>query len=262
MTDRERIVSLLGSLLDDLPLPRSCLSGVKVPGGPVPTTPVECPTCQGRGQRGHLRCDVCDGSGRLTVDPMTYFDPRTGKTRPREKFGVENQAEPRVMELWELDAALAALQRQVDGEEDMDAEDGLLTAIVRRDRSGSYAELERALGVLRTHDLRIWRVVTAVHVGHVVEAEHLTLQDRHRLEQGITLLGTLMPRPIRIPRHLQMQLVTGRAETRASAIVRLREEGVKVPEIVRRTGLSRSRVYEILAQADARKVEETNGEAA
>lgn len=183
-----------------------------------------CPFCGGNGAHGNgRRCNVCSGSGRIEWSPF---------------------------------------ELHVDEEvSDRDRERALIAAIERRDEAGSYAELDRALELLRRRDLHAWRLFRAVHVLAGLDGPRDDVVDRDALEDALALVDGWMPEPIRVPsfvvsgekaRREQLRSVRGRADRRmtrrrADEIRRLyRDEHWPVPELVRVFGVGRRQVYEIL----------------
>lgn len=267
MTRRARIVCLLNTLYD-LYQPLDTWTGrlqrrQLVERKPAPAGRAECPTCQGKGRRGASACDVCAGRGWLTIDPMTYWDPTTGRPRPREALGDEQTGPLRSMTRGELDAALRRLEEQPP----QDPVDLFLHRLEQRDRHGSYLEVERALGDLRLQHPMRHRLVVRVHVLQVVARDGLDEPHQVRLEMGMRFVEGRMPDRMRIPRWLEegwererarMQhkaLAFGRGPAadrarreRDRLVCDLRDRDVPVDEVCRQVGLSRSQVYDILSR--------------
>lgn len=75
-----------------------------------------------------------------------------------------------------------------------------LTDTERRDRSGSYHELDDALARLPQ---QCRRVIWLAYVTGYVPADTLDVDDTLLLELGMTLLETWMPDPVRVPRDVR-----------------------------------------------------------
>lgn len=204
------------------------------------TYEVACDRCGGEGKTGAGRCHRCAGSGRRK---------RVDRAR--------------------LEASLARLAESPP----TDATEYVLDAIERRDRAGSFRALERCLRHLFERHVYRGRIVWAVHVAHTRRADTLTEREEVALEKGLVFLERAMPERLRVPdyalaavgRHEATRrrfLHRGRdpmaervRRERNAEIARRYEGGESVPELVRRFGVQRSQLYEILA-ADAAEIAE------
>lgn len=270
-----RIIALLRSLYDFLPEPETWTGKLQrrqlVERGVVAQAKEPCPSCSGRGRHGARVCDRCKGAGRLSVDPMTYFDPKTGKPKPSEAVGSEEQGPLRTMTQAELDRAL----RRFEESPPSDPTEYVIDRLDLRDRVGSYRELERALADLHGWRVYVYRLVIEFYVkpgiiGVGPPAPNGDSTEARALAEGMLYLEQRMIRlcrgPVRVPPWLLEDEAAakkkalqyghspfaeaGRRE-RARRIFALRDEGMKPEAIGREVGLSRSAVYEILAAGDA-----------
>lgn len=186
MTDDERVLVLLETLLDYLPGPKAPRAyRASVPGA-VAHKKVDCHACQGSGGT----CPVCDGTGKVLVDPYTADTDEAQDERKRTGERRET------MRPYELDRALAETQHEPT--------DAWTAAVERRDRAwkgGSYKQVMALLERWKTRNppghYLLWHHV--VHGGYGVPKSYTTGQaimhhfDRFVLE---------MPRPILVPKRL------------------------------------------------------------
>lgn len=284
-TAQAAIIALARSLFDFLPEPETWTGRMQrralVERAVVAQAKESCPHCAGRGRQGQNVCQTCDGKGRLAIDPMTYWDPKTGRPRPKtEALGGEGvAASPKEWDE-ERKAFAQAMRRAglnpstgdlLDELPPIDSEDYLIARLDLRDRIGSYRELERSLGDLRRRDLHAYRVFVRTYVyapllGHSVNGDAADLAAALVFLEGRMLV--YCQGPIRVPewfrpesqvqaRRSSLQYGRGpRAEAqradRNREVMRLREEeGLTLEAIGRQVGLAKSRVAEILAAADA-----------
>ena len=184
-----------------------------------PPRTVRCDSCGGDGAYGNgRRCPWCGGEGRRVV---------------------------------------AGFVLHVDREGGDDAEAALCAAIDYRRAAGSYRELERGLAALRLSDEGAWRAFVDVAVFGDGESVN---GSAGRFEAAVEALLDVMPDVIKVPadvvaaarRRDRVRVPVGRLAGRElagrDADMRRRYEAGEVSqqELVRESGLSRSRVCEIV----------------
>lgn len=206
--------------IDDYDRDRRPLTTEETPDAPPPMVSVKCDACFGEGAFGNgRRCTRCGGAG--------------WRSWPRET------PEP---DEWRGESGLE-----------------LLAAIERRDLSGDYAALDRALGHLRQLDPFGWRVWTGRYVSGLVSWE---LRHPDVLEDSWGFVDREMPHTIRVPadvreseraRRKHLEAVRGRhtdpkARTDRDREIRRRfERGeATIEELVRIFGLHKSTIYEAI----------------
>jgi len=196
------------------------------------TRRVECDRCAGSGVWKHERCELCDGSGKRSVGRYVFKDV----------------PEP-----------------DPDGWSEWDR------AITRRNETGSYHELEVCLAELARRSLHLWRAFCAIYVAPQGKPFESPSEARIRaysgllghqktwVEQAILFLEAHMPREVRVPADV---IANYRRDPTAnllhakgrSAPIGLRDEEIRKryregqtpTAIIQETGLSKSRVYEII----------------
>jgi hypothetical protein len=183
-----------------------------------------CNFCHGLGVKKGVRCEPCEGSGRREHTPFLLA-------------GVASDDMP--------DVDIPALDR----------------AIARRDESGSFHELDRCLAELARRSPHYWRTFHSVHVVKTRQDIDLDYRQRVWLQQAYAQLLNWMPKEIRVPRYLvyaesekrkQRPHVRGNVDRKAlgDRDAWMRSEfstgRLTLQEIMRETGLSRSRVYEVV----------------
>lgn len=213
--------------IDPMDRERRPIGSVETPDAPARVVTALCDECGGAGAHGNgRRCSTCDGSGRRSWSPFVL---------------------------------------RVDDEPGAgDVGGAWLNAIVRRDRLGDYAPLERALAELRHVDVvdgprlhRLW--VRRYVLGH---ADELADVDRDRLEVAWAFIESRMPAAPRVPgnvrraeraRRRHLETVRGRwadpgARARRDTEIRRRYNAgdETVEELIRTFGVSRATVYEAI----------------
>jgi hypothetical protein len=277
------IIALARSLYDFLPEPETWTGRMQrralVERAVVAQAKEPCPHCSGRGHQGRNVCATCGGKGKLAIDPMTYWDPQTGKARPKtEALGGED-AKPSPRSPSEERQAFASAMRRAglspssgDPLSDLppiDSEEYLLARLHLRDRIGSYRELEHSLADLRRRTLRVYRVFVRTYVYAQLTTPHVNGSGPDLAEALVFIEGRMLvycQGPIRVPAWLlpeeqararKASLQYGhspraqaeRAE-RNREIMRLREEGKTLEQIAPIVGLAKSRVAEIIAAGE------------
>jgi hypothetical protein len=190
-----------------------------------------------------VRCDRCAGAGR-TDGARLLLCVRcggTGRVATSDARRIDALLRPRLVA--------------------EDAEGFMLDQLDRRDQAGSYVAVDRALHMLLAQSPRAWRTVVAVHVERRVKVEALTPMAEVLLDHGLAFVEARVPKPIRLPAHLERPLVNGRPKRRWEAVEALLEEGLPIAEVIRRSGLSRSRVYELRARWEADRVQQAEAAA-
>lgn len=223
----ERVRILLRTRNDAYPSPRS-LSIPSTPSGPAPGKQIRCEVCAGRGRiRSTTVCPACNGRGKLAFDPYTgrVSDERDRKPAPMAPERVES-------EIQRLSTSLRLSAGEIDPNESY----GWERAVERRNRQGSYRELERALERLRDYDPMAWEYILWFYTPTVEAC------PGPREEDVIALLASWLPEKIRLPRHLAVEL----RERKESLVLALLDEGLDEAEIADAALLSVSSVRKIL----------------
>lgn len=235
----ERVRILLRTRNDPYPSPRS-LSIPSTPSGPAPSRKRRCPTCDGRGRiRTTTVCPVCDGLKSIALDSYT------GRVSGAETKNPEPMSPERVeAELGRLRTSL----RLSEGEIDPNEAYGWERAVERRDRQGSYRELELALQALRAVDPRgldflLWIYGTGLDV-------ELTAGARKVEERYIAALARVMPSKIRLPHHLAREL----AERKEELVLALNADNLDIEEIADTALVSVSTAKRILGAKKSQTV--------
>lgn len=233
----ERVRILLQTRDDDYPSPRS-LSVPSTPSGPgrgpdnAPVTR-KCPGCNGTGKiRRWRQCPVCEGRKRIEWDSYVGRVAGSEERRPAPMSPEQREAEL---------ARLGTSLRLSEGRVDPDESYGWERALQRRNRTGSYRELEQALQVLRAKDPRgldflLWIYGSGLNV---------ELSDASKLveERYIGLLAQRMPARIKLPYHLARDL----AERKERLVLALSRDNVAIDEIAEAALLSARSVQRILS---------------
>ena len=215
-------------------------------------------------KRRRVLCDRCGGTGRATG--------RHGDGEPRCDH-CRSTGTVEIIDERKTDASLRALERGRRIREGVAAEDDdpgwwLSYAWERKDAQwarGSYPELERLLAQLRSERPMAASVLDrfVIHPSDPL-TEVCSQRLRDRLDEIVAWLAERMPDPVRVPPDLR---VNGRSESRdmlwygkgeaheaaradrAEALSEHHARGATVPELMVEFGLSRPRVYALLAEA-------------
>lgn len=245
--------------------------------GEAPTRWQLCQPCNGDGvDRFRRRCVACDGNGRVKIDPYTgrVIAGEQAPAPPRQDRWLCNVCHGRGVEPKRPSERCRAChgdgQREhppLTSVQPVDPTRGdpatvLEAAIERRDHAGSFHELETCLASLRRLSPNRHRVFWQVAVLRSRTTGDLDEREHRWLEEADRDLERMMPATIRVPgylraheKHLRRQLRTMRgngADRRAlawrnSEIRRRFESGKQtLPELIAETGLSRSRLCEIV----------------
>lgn len=286
---REELIALLRSWQDFFPLPPTWTGELQrrsVERGPAPFRRIECPECEGKGNRGRwtcqrckgeggyeidvytgepvatdeapwselldrvVNCDTCGGWGRLGAHADTRPDRRTAQLCPRcEGTG-------KVAALFSRRLTDAETVRPRQGDRTLDA---LSDQSERRDETRIYREqLQPALEQLRqtkpgTHFLICWT--------YVLEVQTPTRANTDALERGLAFLLERIEH-VRAPAYIRRQLdlqeaslvrakgkkADTKAQGRRNAEIRRRrvDEGAKLAELADEFDLDKSQVSRIL----------------
>lgn len=244
MADRRRqVLQLLGSRFDGLYLPPGSLV---TPAGLVPAVREPCASCDGVGSvvdryRREARCSACGGAGWVARDPMDAFGVRVGSAatassaRPRRSVVCDacdgagvRRGERCVRCDGEGRRDLHVFELHLDVR-DVDERDPLLSAIERRNASGSYRELERGLVALWAAE-----AAAAVQLLACVDEQRIpSFEAPHYLvfERGLRFVVERMPSPIRVPAE-----VVANARERAEWRKRVKGRGTSAEALRRRDG--------------------------
>lgn len=200
------------------------------------TKKVTCPFCNESGVYKFLRCEHCDGEGRVAVPGSWLSEPE----KPRSSGG--------------------------------DAVDVQLAALERRDEAGHWHALELAITELRRRAPHCARVLADVYESRQRELDELDDVDEIALRAAVLFLDLILPSPIEVPgwvtkfeeRRLEhLRTVRGRGaddralQARNREIERLLRQSKPIQWIADHYGLSVRQVYEIRAAA----IERAQGEA-
>lgn len=267
MTDRERVYILLGSLYDWVPTPsRRWLAK----SGFVASKRRQCRHCQGKGKR-RVRgmdqdCEPCTGHGWIKIDPYDTLEGPKSERITSVASKVELKQRSRAQILDQEIERLVSLERTRSGEIAHEREPWE-RAKARQYAAGSYADLDRALAILRDRSHGRYQMVMRFAV-HGDDRETLRYSLQTLLDAIVDELRALMPDHLRIPlwlmpkedeRQRKESLHYGRTNghdrqraERNWEMWRLRnEEGWAIPSICHYFGLMSSQTYEILAGVDA-----------
>lgn len=220
--------------------------------GPAASSRRPCDDCRGRGNlpSGH-RCPVCEGEGwrKATVREQRrdgwdeYVEaPVAEAVQPQLSAGTDRAAEIR-----RLDASIARIQRTLDQKAGRDVVLPFQWEALQAhyERSGSYAELRRALGVLRAKAPDVYAAVRRRYVIQIVEP---TRHDRALEAVGVAFLASEM-KHIRVPAWLEQEEGRRRNET----IESLAAQGMTAGAIGRRLKLPKDRVRQALRKLQQRR---------
>lgn len=245
---RAQIVLLLGSLFDYTLEPENFTAKVVRRGATAgkgsPSHWQPCPSCDSgsvRNRFGKLEpCERCGATGKLRIDDYTGDVVVTDEARDvslaelirrdtkhvkcpdcQDLAGtatgvIRGQPCRRCQGSGEAAVAGSWLSEPADPDRTGgDALDAMLHAIERRNRLGSYHELELALAGIAHHAnkplrftaltieaARALRIVTAVHVVRSREQQSLTLFEDALYELAMAYLEWRMPDPIVVPREV------------------------------------------------------------
>ncbi len=227
----ERVRILLRTRNDDYPSPRA-MSIPSTPSGPGGGRKRKCPGCDGSGKvRQSQLCPVCEGQRKIEVD--SYVGRVSGADTRR----------PEPMSPAQIEAELERLALQLDRTGRIDPQEtfGWERAIQRRDRAGSYRELEHILAALRqvrpaAFDFLLWIYGTGLDV-------ELTAAAKRTEEELVAAIAKLMPSKIKLPHHLAREL----AERKEDVVLRLSRDGVDIEEIAEAALLSVRTVQKLLS---------------
>lgn len=281
VTDRVLAIRLLaGALHDLLHLPETSTGAMlrkQTIRGEAPTHWQPCEPCHGDGQDRFRRpCAACQGRGRVKIDPYTgrVISGEQAPAPPRQDRWLCNVCHGRGVEPKRPSERCRACHG--DGHREHppltavqpvdltrgDPDTVLEAAIIRRDQAGSFHELETCLAVLRRQNPNRHRVFWQVAVLRSRTLADLDETEHRWLAEADRDLERMMPAVIRVPAYLhaagkqlrrQLRVVRGNGMDgralgwRNSEIRRRFTSGeLTLPELVRETGLSRSRLYEIL----------------
>lgn len=237
----DRVRVLLSTRNDYLPQPRSLElpSESGVAGGR--RVPCECRT--GRVRRGKtvLLCLVCNGTAwRLRRPGEPEWDEYIGA-----RVGGAETKTLRSMTPRELDESITRLRRNEATREGRVAADDLIgweRGRRARDASGSYAELERALELLRDRSYALHRLLDLIYGAGV--ALEMSEAMARREELAIRWLANTMRGAVRIPAWAW----EAETEKLVDEVKRLGVEGLKVSEIASELGMSQRRVKQLLGR--------------
>lgn len=236
----------------------------------MPSSRVECETCQGQGKFGKQRdrtCARCKGRGFRVIDSYDRKQREVGseQTEPVERTsrircdacagqGVHGngrlcgycsgQGHRFVAESSLVRAAASAFATPAE-----------LSKRERQYRQGSYAELEDALRWLE-RELPPLYSLTLRHLIYPNEVTIISPRIRERLEQACELLAHRLPAHIRVPGWARKdeespvrgngRWANGHAQAKRNDEIRaLLEQGVSARELGERFGLSTKRIYDV-----------------
>ncbi len=166
-----RIVLLLESLNDYLAPssdPRGWTAGLPAQPGPGPSRKENCHACDGVGRLRGSECRTCKGKRRQARPPPARGGDEASSASPRDLADDAHK--------WER-------------------------ARRRRDWSGSYKDLERALAQLRDADPIAHELVHAVYVEG--RYDRLESQTQKRVASALLWLAQRLPAELRLPPHLE-----------------------------------------------------------
>jgi len=229
----EQVRTLLASMNDPYPRPRTCLEPLS---GPAASRYVPCEPCRQTGEvrtkRGWMLCLVCDGDG---------WRRRRHGDEPWDRYlGL------RLVEAAELPRASAA--RRPEEASPQEAPYGWERAIQVQDRHGSYRAVRRALSALEDANSARARLIRQT----LVDGEPRQLSDRAALERELGLVWiTLRVGTVRVPPWLGGKPVV------LETIETLYAKGFRPGEIARRLGMSKRAVQRQIRKGIRSKIEAT-----
>lgn len=243
---------LLDSYLDYLPA--AYRPSLQTTPGPVASRTSRCDYCAGRGTLPNKRlCPICDGDGRR---PRRPGEPLTDEYTD-EEVTTDETSIVRSMTPYELDAALARVERLLAEREGRYDDEPWVRKKERMRRHGDYGALERALLVLRhRHPLQYIHVWNALVLGWQLPNPDA---ERH-VKDGVARLANDLPDPIRVPKWLlpedlalKRSLAHGRTplhqlkrRERDAQIRQLHSEGRSTTWLAREYQLSRRMIQMII----------------
>lgn len=230
---RDRIRVLAWSLLDYLFLPRTA-TGALTAGdkrAPSPDRWEVCPACDGEQLQDRfgrpVACGRCQGAGRVRVDGYTgdqvatltqpapprversgcpWCQPLGQATRRFERLPRGTGVARRNERCGPCDGSGWVTFTRVDDlavlAERAAARDPVLAAIERRDRAGSWHELDLALARLRRQQPRGHRLFWVCHVSFDRSPDELSPRSRQELAGAWRLVDGWMPGRVRVPQEL------------------------------------------------------------
>jgi hypothetical protein len=187
----------------------------------------DCPACAGEGQRRRrglsVSCGRCRGHGTIAVD--AYTRRPLGEQAERQRRYVRCDAcggggagrapgvhanghacrrcsesgRPGYVELRTRFRFFAPTAERAPAS---DEGDPVFRCLARRRQAGSFAELETATLLLRRRWEPGYRLLAAAYIERRRAPSQLPAPLRQRLELALTLVTSLMPEPIRVPRRV------------------------------------------------------------
>lgn len=228
-----RIRVLLDSHDDYLPAVR--VTDLGDAPGPAESKRVPCPDCKAVGRvrtrTGSRYCPACDGYGwRKRVKGEVAWDEYVRAPIAEVRTGIGGALSVGE-DIRRLSASIDRIQAVLDAKEGNT--DGERFAWERaRERywaAGSYAELDRALAVMKRERPSLHRAVVA-------------LDDTAHCRLGLAWLAYAMPGPIRVPPWLEFQ----RSVKQAPTVAELHAEGKTAGQIARVLRMSKRKVQALL----------------
>lgn len=205
-----------------------------------------CQWCKGTGFRSRLRIDgdaTQDERGAL-FDPMTYAHDRSVKAGHVGGLRVMTDTETKA-ELARLAADKRAREHSKSCTCPRCRNDsyGWENAKERRDRSGSFRELELALEALRDYNPLLRGLVDATFSEGRYGEGRIAAGSSRSLLQALLFLDARMPEPIRIPQALGDRQ---RGETRQATVVEVYARTNSLSKTAHECRLQKRRVKELL----------------
>lgn len=214
--------------------------------GPAPSRRVPCENCDHLGrvvdERGERYCPVCGGEGwRKRRSGDEEWDEYT--ETPLADIAVGLAGLPSIGEdIQRLTSSIDRIQADLDAragkfEHEQYAWEKTKKAYLR---GGSYAELDRALGIMAIR-------MPYLHSALALDIARALPRERARNAEtlitiGLAYLATEMRGPIRVPKWIMYE----RSVKQAPTAKQLALEGMKAPQIAKRLGLSKSKVKHLL----------------
>lgn len=271
---RSQIIHLLGSRFDYVFEPETFTGKVvrraatTARAGGSPSHWKTCEPCKGSGSVTRFRklepCDVCQGVGKVRVDDYTGAVVVTDEERV-VKLGElirRDTVHVKCPDCQDLRGHATGVIRgkpcrrcngtgqapvagswirSIDmGERDGtgDALDAMLDQIARREKLGSYRELDHALAALARARPYIVKQLDKAYLLHDLDLDALPAHGHRLLDIGISFLDARMPTPIVVPRD-----VTRAEEARAEQLRRIKGRGTSRQALERRDKEIRWLVY-------------------